>query len=162
MPVISFTKARMWSGCPCVVRSPHSARMSACAFTAAKRSTSAPCCVPSKCRSPTAAIRTRRLPRACAAASASALDSGRLVIPHFAVAGLLVQWLCAHARDRLGTQVTQPPLVDVDREGEARDQRPQTHVGIAHLVHLLERALVQVLPHPLRHAAPVARINVVE
>src|SRR5690606_41195702 len=131
----------MWSGCPCVVRSPHSARMSACAFTVAKRSTSAPCCVPSKCRSPTAAIRTCRVPRSWGALRSSALDPCRLVIPHFAVADLLDQRLCAHARDRLGTQVTQPPLVDVDREGEARDQRPQTHVGIAHLVHLLERAL---------------------
>src|SRR5690606_10458235 len=154
-PVSSFTNARMWSGCPWVVRSPHSARMSASALIALKCSTSAPRCVPSKCRSPTAAILTRRVPRSRGAPRSSTLDPCRLVIPHFALADLLDHRLRAHPRDRLGPQVTQPPLVDVNGEGEARDQRPQTRVGIAHHVHLLERALVEVLPHPLRHAPPV-------
>src|SRR5690606_14525445 len=119
-------------------------------------SSAKPCGGPvSKCRSPTAAIRTSRS-RATSAASL------RRLVPHFRIPDRADHRERTRRGDRLLPRVPEPPFVHVDREGETGQERAATDARVAGGVDLLVRPLVQLLADPARDPRPVAGIDVVE
>src|SRR5688500_11871177 len=59
-------------------------------------------------------------------------------------------------------QIAHPPLVDIDAERKARNQRAGAYARITGLIHLVARALQQQLPSLARHFPAVPGICKVE